>query len=110
MISTYGLLSALGLFQVYWQTHQLADVPPTNISWIGSLLGFLSGFLNLPFGLVFDRWGVWPVLPIACIVYWGCFLTLAWCSTFPQFMGCFLVAGLSAGKTIPKLGVLSIHY
>ena len=98
MIPTFGLMSAWGLFQVYWQDHQLADMSPTEISWIGSVFGFLDCFLGLPFGLIFDRWGVQAMLPIGCLVYWGSFLSLAWASTYGHLMACFTIAGISAGK------------
>ena len=90
-------MSAFGLFQVYWQEHQLADMAPTSVAWIGSVFGFLDCFLDLPYGMIFDRFGVRAMLPIGCLLYWASFLVLAWCETFTHFMAVFTVAGLSAG-------------
>ncbi|TPX07019.1 uncharacterized protein E0L32_011087 [Thyridium curvatum] len=94
-VATYGLMSAMGLCQVYWQEHQLSHLSPTEISWIGSVFAFLDCLLGLPFGLVFDRWGSRFVLPAASVVYWLSLLSLAWCTTYGHFMACFIIAGIS---------------
>jgi hypothetical protein len=53
----FGLMNAFGTFQTWYATHQLKHLPPSTISWIGSLqlwtfffsvrAKFLSHFLHL---------------------------------------------------------------
>lgn len=104
---TYGLMSAFGLFQVYWETHQLADYngghSDTAISWISSLLGFLNCFFGLLSGILIDRVSSSPstrgmilLLVPSSVVYWAAFLALAWCSTYGQYMACMVVAGIAS--------------
>jgi hypothetical protein len=104
---TYGLMSAFGLFQIYWETHQLADYnggdSDTAISWISSLLGFLNCFFGLLSGILLDRVSSSPsskgmvlLLVPSSVVYWASFLALAWCSTYGQFMACMIVAGIAS--------------
>lgn len=95
-IPTYGLMSALGLFQLYWQNNQLSTIPAPTVSWIISIFGFLTCFLDFPVGLVFDHWGTNVLLPVGCVLYWASFLSLAWASTYAHFFACFVAAGISA--------------
>lgn len=96
-IATYGLMSAIGLFQTYWQRHQLAGESPSKIAWIVSVFGFLDCFFCVAAGTIFDRFEPWNYLPWACLAYVAAFLGLGWATTFSQFLGCFVVAGVFAG-------------
>lgn len=96
----YGLLSSVGLFQTYWRNHQLSVYSESEISWIISVFGFLDCFFGGPSGLLFDRYGVRWLLPLASIVYVASFIGLGFSSTYGQFMGCLSVAGMSAGEYV----------
>jgi hypothetical protein len=96
MSATFGLMTAIGLFQVYWQEHQLASDDPTRISWIISVFGFLSLFLAAHAGALFDRFGARWLLIGSALMYAGSFLGLAYSTEYAHFMGCFIVAGVGA--------------
>ena len=98
MAATYGLMTGVGLFQVYWKEHQLKAYSATDIAWIIAAFGFLTILLAGPAGVVFDRWGARRLLFPAGAVYFLAFLGLAFSSKFEHFMGCFIVAGVSAGE------------
>lgn len=98
MAATYGLMTGVGLFQVYWKENQLKEYSATDIAWIISIFGFLTILLAGPAGFLFDLWGARRLLFPAAAVYFMAFLGLAFSSKFEQFMGCFIVAGASAGK------------
>jgi MFS family permease len=98
-IPTYGLMSAIGLFQTYWQGHQLAAESPTRISWILSVFGFLDCLFCIVVGAIFDRFQPRYYLPAGCLVYTAAFLGLGWASTYAQFLGCFVVGGIFAGES-----------
>ncbi|KAK9786116.1 hypothetical protein SCARD494_11424 [Seiridium cardinale] len=93
-IPTYGLTSAIGLFQTQWQENQLSDESSDKISWILSVYGFLSCFLDIAAGILFDHVELKYYLPLGCLAYVASFLGLAWASTYAQYMGCFVVAGV----------------
>ncbi|KAK0730702.1 major facilitator superfamily domain-containing protein [Lasiosphaeris hirsuta] len=95
-VPIYGLLSSIGLFQTYWRNHQLSDYSESEVSWIISMFGFLDCFFGGPSGILFDRYGVRWLLPLASIVYVASFIGLGFSSTYGQFMGCLSVAGMSA--------------
>ncbi|KAB5563589.1 major facilitator superfamily domain-containing protein [Coniochaeta sp. 2T2.1] len=108
-VATYGLHSAIGLFQTYWRGHQLAagDYSDSSISWIPSIFGFLTCFFASPTGVLFDLYGSSVLLPVSSAVYLLSFLGLAWSATYAQFMACFVVAGIAAaGPTTVAFSVV----
>lgn len=97
-VATYGLLSSIGLFQTYWLGHQLSAVSSSNIAWIPAVFGFLDAVFDMPAGILYDAYGASILLPVASAVYLASFVGLAFSTTYGQFMACFVVAGVSAGK------------
>ncbi|KAK4449505.1 hypothetical protein QBC34DRAFT_448853 [Podospora aff. communis PSN243] len=95
-VAVYGLLSSIGLFQTYWRGHQLRHKAESEISWVISVFGFLDCFCGVLDGVLFDRFGIRRLLPLASVVYVAAFVGLAFSSTSGQFMGCFVVAGIAA--------------
>ncbi|KAI0133764.1 major facilitator superfamily domain-containing protein [Xylariales sp. AK1849] len=93
-IPTYGLTFATGLFQTHWQENQLSDETPDRTSWILSIYGFLSCFLAIAAGILFDHVKPKYYLPFGCLAYVSAFLALGWASTYTQFLGCFALAGV----------------
>lgn len=57
--STLGYANSFGVFQQYYETHQLAGDTPDNIAWIGSLANFLQFGFGAFTGALFDRLGPW---------------------------------------------------
>jgi len=103
-VATYGLLSAIGLFQTYWQEHQLSAQPSSRIAWIPSVFGFLTCFFSSPAGVLFDSYGSSILLPASSALYLVSFVGLAYSATYAQFMACFVVAGISAGTLTQTYG------
>jgi len=101
MVPTYGLMTAVGLFQVYWKEHQLSSYSNPEIAWIISIFGFLDIFLSGPAGFLFDRVGARRLLLPASVVYFSAYLGLAFSSRYEHFMACFVIAGSSACKWEP---------
>ncbi|GKT55322.1 hypothetical protein ColTof4_07810 [Colletotrichum tofieldiae] len=98
MIPTFGLMSTVGIFQVYWKENQLEAWSNADISWIISVFGFLAVLLGGPFGILFDSFGPrWLTTP-AAIVYCASFIGIAFSSQYWQFMVCFCTAGIGAGR------------
>ncbi|KAG7292200.1 hypothetical protein NEMBOFW57_002235 [Staphylotrichum longicolle] len=54
-VPTYGLLSAIGLFQTYWRAGLLAGRSEADVAWLTSLFGFLDCLFAAPAGYLFDR-------------------------------------------------------
>ncbi|KAI0475144.1 major facilitator superfamily domain-containing protein [Xylariaceae sp. FL0804] len=97
MVPTYGLLSAIGLFQTQLQEHQLSGraAAARDVSWIVSAFGFLGTFLSFPVGVLYDRLDFRYYLPLSGLAYAAAFLALGWADTYARCLGCFVIAGAS---------------
>jgi hypothetical protein len=52
-----GFTSCFGVLQEYYSTHQLKNLSPSQISWIGSLTSFIQFAGGAIGGPMFDRYG-----------------------------------------------------
>jgi MFS family permease len=93
---TFGLISCVGLFQAYWQAHQLSSYTSRDIGWIAAVNVFMNLFLGVQIGPLFDRYGPrWLLLP-GSVVYVVSLVVLAECRVYWQFM---LVYGILSGAS-----------
>jgi MFS family permease len=91
--ATFGLGSCIGLFQSYWQSHQLSTYSSRDIGWISSTQIFLTLFLGVQIGPLFDRYGPrWLTFAgsVGCVAY---LLILGECTKYWHFFLCFGVLG-----------------
>lgn len=93
---TFGLISSVGLFQAYWQAHQLSSYTTRDIGWISAVNVFLNLFLGVQIGPLFDRYGPrWLVLA-GSVIYVVSLVLLAQCAKYWHFM---LVYGVLSGTS-----------
>lgn len=59
---SFGWISSIGVFQAYYQTHQLSTYSPSTIAWIPSLETFMMFAGGPIMGKIFDNYGVQPLL------------------------------------------------
>lgn len=64
LFATLGYSNSFGVFQQYYETHQLSNESPDKIAWIGSLSAFLQLAVGGISGPLFDRFGTWVRLRI----------------------------------------------
>lgn len=57
MVSCFGMMNTIGVFQAYLSTHQLRQHSPGVIGWIFSVYVFLSFFCGIQIGPLFDAHG-----------------------------------------------------
>lgn len=57
MFSTLGYVNSWGVYQAYYETHQLHNASPSSIAWIESLQAFFIFSGGLIVGPLFDRYG-----------------------------------------------------
>ncbi|KAK6527471.1 hypothetical protein TWF694_004459 [Orbilia ellipsospora] len=69
-LATWGFVNAFGVYQNYYATARLSGTPVTNISWIGSIQGFLLLFVGVLTGPLYDK-GYFRML-----LYTGTFLVV----------------------------------
>jgi MFS family permease len=93
---TYGLISSVGLFQSYWQEHQLSSYTTRDVSWIAAVNVFLNLFLGVQIGPLFDRHGPRGLIAFGSVVYVISLVLLAQCKVYWHFM---LVYGILSGSS-----------
>ncbi|KAF3914325.1 hypothetical protein AA313_de0203513 [Arthrobotrys entomopaga] len=54
-VATWGFVNAFGVYQNYYSTARLSETPVTDISWIGSIQGFLLLFVGVLTGPLYDK-------------------------------------------------------
>ena len=93
---TFGLISSVGLFQAYWQEHQLSNYTTRDVSWIAAVNVFFNLFLGVQVGPLFDRYGPRGLIAAGSLVYVASLVLLAQCRVYWQFM---LVYGVLSGSS-----------
>lgn len=69
LFCSFGWINTIGVFQDYYQTHQLAAYSPSTVSWIPSLEIFVMFFLGPWVGQVLDRYGHREVLAVGTFLH-----------------------------------------
>lgn len=100
---------AVGSVQDYISTHQLAAYSVRDVGWITAVLVFLTLFLGVQVGPLFDRYGPRMLLVCGFLASVTSYLLLAECTKYWHFMLCLSVLGgiSSAVITTVSIAVLS---
>ncbi|TGO82216.1 hypothetical protein BPOR_0887g00020 [Botrytis porri] len=100
LFCTFGYINSFGVYQEYYQTHQLSHRTPSDISWIGSLQVFFLFSGSAVGGPLFDRFGgktIWP----AALLYVFCVMMTSLCKEYYQFMlAQGILGGIATGMTM----------
>ncbi|CAG7924988.1 unnamed protein product [Penicillium olsonii] len=109
MFPSFGFQTAVGSVQDYISTHQLAAYGDRDVGWITAVLVFLTLFLGVQFGPMFDRYGPRILLVCGCLGNFLCYILLAECTKYWHFMLCLGILGgiSSAVITTVSVAVLS---
>ena len=103
--STFGLMTSVGILQSYWSEHQLSSYTDSEIGWIPSVYVFLSLFLGVQFGPLFDRYGPRWINLIASGAYVICLVLLGECKEYWHFM---LTLGVLGGICCAALSTVGL--
>ncbi|QSZ33609.1 hypothetical protein DSL72_005177 [Monilinia vaccinii-corymbosi] len=93
LFCTFGYTNAFGVYQQYYQTHQLSHRTPSDISWIGSLQVFFLFSGNAVGGPLFDRYGAITLWPASLLYVFSVMMT-SLCKEYYQFI---LAQGILGG-------------
>ncbi|KAI2785613.1 Fujikurins efflux protein [Penicillium oxalicum] len=59
---SFGWINCIGIFQTYYETHQLRNLSTSTVTWITSLETFVMFFVGPIFGTLFDNYGPRAIL------------------------------------------------
>lgn len=94
IMTNFGLLTSYGVFQSYYVSHQLAHLPASTVSWIGSLQTFMILGGSFVFGKISDDFGGRWVLIVGSVITFVSMLCVSFCSTLIELI---LVQGVAFG-------------
>ncbi|KAI1186431.1 major facilitator superfamily domain-containing protein [Nemania serpens] len=76
VFSSFGWVNCIGVFQDYYQTHQLAAYSSSAVAWIPATESFVLFFLGTVSGKVADNYGPrWPLLFGSLLHVYGLMMT-----------------------------------
>ncbi|PKX99079.1 putative MFS monocarboxylate transporter [Aspergillus novofumigatus IBT 16806] len=109
MFPSFGFQTAVGSVQDYISTNQLAEYTVRDVGWITAILAFLTLFLGVQVGPLFDRYGPRVLLVGGSLANIASYLLLAQCRAYWHFVLCLSVLGgiSSAVITTVSIAVLS---
>lgn len=64
-----SMVNSFGVYQDFYARTYLTNYTPSQIGWIGSIQLFLTFFLSMPAGLLFDLGHFYYMVPAASILY-----------------------------------------
>ncbi|KAJ5088766.1 MFS transporter asaE [Penicillium angulare] len=73
---SFGWINCIGVFQTYYESHQLDHMSPSTVAWITSLETFVMFFVGPIFGYLFDSYGPrWILLGGTLLHVFGLMMT-----------------------------------
>ncbi|GAK62185.1 monocarboxylate transporter [Moesziomyces antarcticus] len=94
IMTNFGLLTSYGVFQSYYLSHQLAHLPSSTVSWIGSLQTFMILGGSFVFGKLSDDYGSRWVVVCGSVITFISMLCVSFCTTLVQLI---MVQGVAFG-------------
>jgi MFS family permease len=86
LFCSFGWINCLGVFQNYYQTHQLRDYSPSSIAWIASIEIFMMFFPGPIVGWAFDNYGPKYLLIFGTFFHVLGLMMTSLCTKYYQFI------------------------
>ena len=105
----FGLFNSVGAIEAFVQDHQLASDPVSAVSWVFSVYMFVSLFLGILVGPLYDTFGSTYLLLTGCLLTFVGLFSCGSATTIYQFILSFgLCNGIGAGCIMfPAISVIS---
>lgn len=100
----------VGSVQDYISTHQLAAYTVRDVGWITAVLTFLTLFLGVQVGPLFDRYGPRMLLICGSLASVLSYLLLAECSEYWHFMLCLSILGGISSAVVTTVGIAVLSH
>ncbi|KAK3330053.1 major facilitator superfamily domain-containing protein [Apodospora peruviana] len=112
LIDTWGLINTFGVFQAYYETHQLSESSSSDISWIGSIQASLLMLVGVFSGPLFDAGYFRHLLLVGLfLVVFGQFMTSLCVSYWQVFLAQGLCVGIGMGLLfLPSAAIVSQYF
>ena len=105
-----GLMNTLSTYTAYVSSHQLSHVPESTIGWIFGIYAFLSFFLGIQIGPLFDAFGPRYLVGTGSIFILLTYILLAQCSQYWHFILVFSILGGSGTSLVFTPSIAAIGH
>lgn len=100
----------VGSVQDHISTHQLAAYTVRDVGWITAVLTFLTLFLGVQVGPLFDRYGPRMLLICGSLASVLSYLLLAECTEYWHFMLCLSILGGISSAVVTTVGIAVLSH
>jgi len=100
LLPASDLLNSMGILQTSLSQDQLRHLPESQISWIFSIFAFLFFFGGIVVGPLYDKYRLWPMMPIGYHGLALSLLLLSFCSSYYQYVLCLSVLGGASASVV----------
>jgi len=109
---SFGQLNAFGIFQSWYAEHQMHDLPPSTISWIGSLQLWVFFFSGGFVGRIYDEYGPRILMSSGTIILVFSIMMTSISTSYYEYVLCQgILFGLGVGLLFyPSLAAISTHF
>ncbi|EIW56757.1 MFS general substrate transporter [Trametes versicolor FP-101664 SS1] len=109
---SFGQMNAFGTYQSWYTTHQLQDMHPSTVAWIGSVQLWVFFFSGGFIGRMFDMYGPRAIMALGTTVYVASILLTSIACSYPQYiLAQGVLSGLGVGMLFyPPLASISTHF
>ncbi|KAM5538781.1 hypothetical protein V8D89_007503 [Ganoderma adspersum] len=112
LFCSFGQMNAFGTFQSWYTTHQLHDLHPSTVAWIGSVQLWVFFFSGGFIGRVFDMYGPRIIMALGTAIY---VLSIILTSVARNYCDYLIAQGVLSGLGVgmlfyPPLASISTHF
>ncbi|OJZ90613.1 hypothetical protein ASPFODRAFT_203124 [Aspergillus luchuensis CBS 106.47] len=105
MFPSFGFEAAVGTVQDYISEHQLAEYSIRDVGWITAIFVFLTLFLGVQVGPLFDRYGPRVLLTCGSAASFTSYMLLAECTKYWHFILCLSILGGIASAIVSTVSI-----
>ncbi|KAK2739394.1 hypothetical protein FQN55_009467 [Onygenales sp. PD_40] len=109
-LPSFGFQVAVGSVQDYMSTHQLAEYTVRDVGWITALFVFITLFLGVHVGPLFDRYGPRYLLMVGTSMSFLSYMLLAECSKYWHFIVSMGLIGGVACAIVTTVAISAISH
>ncbi|KAI0632767.1 MFS general substrate transporter [Trametes polyzona] len=112
LFCSFGQMNAFGTYQSWYTTHQLQDMHPSTVAWIGSVQLWVFFFSGSFIGRMFDSYGPRAIMALGTTVYVASILLTSVARSYQQYiLAQGVLSGLGVGMLFyPPLASISTHF
>ncbi|KAH9887037.1 MFS general substrate transporter [Cubamyces lactineus] len=112
LFCSFGQMNAFGTFQSWYTTHQLQEMHPSTVAWIGSVQLWVFFFSGGFIGRVFDMYGPRIIMALGTALYVASIMLTSVAVTYYDYiLAQGILSGLGVGMLFyPPLASISTHF